>query len=154
MLDIQGVPPVDINSRLITIICLSTASERASNIHLWAGVLWARVSFSLVLKDSNMLQGQHEPGKSCPLCRAPIARIFRYGRTLNKRAIDRVQRSFMQHTGQWLAQANVRLANAEAAMKALLRDGEWGWVECHSLLHAAQYYPSARASNADADTPK
>ncbi len=75
-------------------------------------------------RNSVTPQGQHEPGKSCPLCREPIAGIFRYGRTLHKRAADRMQRTFMQSTGIWLARANARLANLDADMNALLRDGE------------------------------
>ena len=76
------------------------------------------------------VQGQHQPGKSCPQCRTPISGLFRYGRSLKKRAIDMAQRTFLQDSEGRLRKAEEVLSTAEAALI------DWNGA-------ATEVYPSA-----------
>lgn len=58
-----------------------------------------------------------DPAKTCPLCRAPLRGLARYGRALNKQLLGGAQRKFLAATSEGLRRAEASLVDLQARVQ-------------------------------------
>lgn len=58
------------------------------------------------------------PAKTCPLCRAPLGQLLRYGRALNKQQLGVAQRKFLAAVSGGLQAYNASLADLQGKVEA------------------------------------